>query len=282
VLQAASDLAGRPVHELRVLDLGCNEGLFAIEFARQGAAVVGIEGREEALVRARFVKDLLQLERLEFHRDDVRNLSEQRYGRFDVVLCVGLLYHLNEPDVLELLSCMASVCDRIALVHTHISTAPVSRFEWRGHSYWGRQFLEHLPDEHSERASWASLGNATSFWLTRASLVDALQDSGFTTVAEVSAPFIPWQPSDHVTLAAIRGARVPVRSVPGLDLEPWCRWPERRKLTVHPGQKWYYAHYRRLLAMMPAPWRSSVRRMLRATRTRLGMWWARPEDGSRS
>ncbi|HEX5631784.1 MAG TPA: hypothetical protein VFX50_01105, partial [Gemmatimonadales bacterium] len=127
---------------------------------------------------------------------------------------------------------------------------------------------------------WSSLGNASSFWLTRASLVDVLLDTGFTTVSEVRVPHIPWQPDDHVTLAAIRGPRIAVHSVPRLDSAEWDRWPERRRFTVHPGQKWYYAYYRRLLALTPPGLRGSLRRLLRGARSRLGVWWARPGDGS--
>jgi hypothetical protein len=53
----------------------------------------------------------------------VRNLSEQRYGRFDVVLCVGLLYHLNEPDVLELLSCTPTSAQRRSRDSNGVATA---------------------------------------------------------------------------------------------------------------------------------------------------------------
>ena len=276
MLQAATDLAGRPLHELRVLDLGCNEGLFAIEFARHGAAVVGIEGREASLEKARFVQKLLKLDRLQFHCDDVRNLDEARYGRFDVVLCVGLLYHLDEPDVMEFIERMARVCDRVTFLHTHISIAPKVSCTWKGHTYWGRHFLEHLPDEDPTGAGWSSLDNLSSFWLTRASLCDVLMDTGFTTVSELRVPFIPWQPDDHVTLAAVRGPRVLVHSIPGLDGAEWDRWPERRRFTVHPGQKWYYPLYRRLLSALPPRLRGALRRVLRMGRARIGIWWARP------
>ena len=108
-IQAVSDSARRPLGELRVLDLACLEGMFAVELARMGASVVGIEGREANVAKARLAKEVLGLENLEFHQDDVRNLSEERYGRFDVVLCLGILYHLNPPHVFRFVESIASV-----------------------------------------------------------------------------------------------------------------------------------------------------------------------------
>ena len=74
-------------------------GHYAIEFAMQGATVVGIEGRESNVQKAIFAKDILNLENLTFYQDDVRNLSAEKYGQFDIVLCSGILYHLDSSDV---------------------------------------------------------------------------------------------------------------------------------------------------------------------------------------
>ena len=50
-VQIASDLSRKPLKDLRVLDLACLEGQFAIEFALQGARVVATEGRPANLWR---------------------------------------------------------------------------------------------------------------------------------------------------------------------------------------------------------------------------------------
>ena len=169
VVQVVADLAGRPFDQLRALDLACLEGLYSIELGRRGSKVVGIEGRAAGVAKADFAKEALQLERVSFVHDDVRNLSRERYGEFDVVLCIGILYHLDAPDVFELLARIGEVCTRLAVVDTHVALTGRSEREHGGHVYRGLSYVEHsaaTPQETRERASWASLDNPASFWLT--------------------------------------------------------------------------------------------------------------------
>ena len=82
----------------RVLDLGCCEGWFAHRMLELGASsVVGVDVREVNVRRARLVRDHLGIEpaRLEFYQADVLALPD--LGQFDVVLMLGLIYHLENP-----------------------------------------------------------------------------------------------------------------------------------------------------------------------------------------
>src|SRR5689334_7467591 len=88
-VQIISDLSAKPFEDLRIVDLGCLEGMQAIELAAHGATVLGIEGREQNLAKAHENKEQAGVERVDFALDDVRNLSVERYGHFDVVLCAG-------------------------------------------------------------------------------------------------------------------------------------------------------------------------------------------------
>lgn len=214
-----SDLDPRPWQNLRILDLACLEGLFAIDFGRRGAKTVGIEVREIAVEKARFSKDVLKLDGVEIVQDDVRNLSRAKYGKFDVVLCCGVLYHLDFPDVLLFMEKLREVCDGFAIVDTHIALEDVkangfkltdlkSRTD-RGVEYWGRFFREHQPNQSREdrlRASWASVDNEVSFWLTRRSLSEAL--AGFSSVFEHLEPELVANPDrDRITVVALQKGR---------------------------------------------------------------------------
>ena len=82
---------------MSVLDIGCNGGFYSIEMKRRGAAeVIGIDSDDRYLAQARFAADTLGYEDISF-----RNLSVYDVGalgrRFDVVIFMGVLYHLRHP-----------------------------------------------------------------------------------------------------------------------------------------------------------------------------------------
>jgi 2-polyprenyl-3-methyl-5-hydroxy-6-metoxy-1,4-benzoquinol methylase len=236
-LQIAADLCRKPLNELRILDLGCLEGLYAIEFARHGAEAVGIEGREANLAKARFAKEILGLKNLRLEIDDVRNLSPEKHGMFDVVLCLGLLYHLDAPDVFRFVEQMASVCTGIAIIDTHIAVDDVFTREYKGRTYAGSNFKEH--DSTATTAAklgslWASLDNDNSFWLTRPSLYNLLADSGFTSAYSCHNPAVPQQQYNRDTIVAIKGTRVNLVSTPQLNDPPFPQWPRHSPSLSRP------------------------------------------------
>jgi hypothetical protein len=232
-IQLASDSTGKPLSELRVLDLACLEGLYTTEFALQGAQALGIEGRTINIEKANFAKEALGLDNLEFVRDDVRNLSVEKYGLFDVVLCAGILYHIDVPDVFSLLERISQVCTRVAIIDTHVSLLPTESFTYQGNTYWGQPYKEFSDDatpEQKEQAVWASLDNHRSFWLDLASLYNFLQRIGFTSVYEVNVPFYP-DPLNRRTIIAIKGQPVSLISAPLLNSIPLPEHPEVDKRT---------------------------------------------------
>jgi len=238
VIQVTCDLAQRPLAGLRILDLACAHGAYSIELATRGAQVLGIEGREEWLEIARRGKQDAGLLNVEFVQDDVRNLSKEKYGEFDIVLCLGILYHLNAPDVFDFVSRVAEVTRGFAIFETHFATAPLLSHEWRGKRYWGLSAHEHVAGatrEEKLKALGASLDNEQSFWLTHASLCNILRHVGFTSVSDCRNPvanlfvgterkFKIW--GNRVTLAAIKGQPVTLSIPLEAPEEQEVDWPE--------------------------------------------------------
>lgn len=230
ITQVVADVAGRPLSDLRVLDLGSLEGLYAIELARHGARAVAVEIREANIEKMRFAKEALALDNFEIVADDVRNLSAEKYGHFDVVLCLGLLYHLDAPDVFHFTERVAEVCRRAAVLDTHVSLVDEVSHTFGGEQYWGSDFREHgeeETDEERKQKLWASADNPKSFWLTKPSLNNLLARVGFTSVYECHNPPEADKPADRVTLVALKGERAELLSAPLMRGRAEDRWPER-------------------------------------------------------
>lgn len=86
-----ADLSGKSV-----LDVGCNGGFYSIQMKRRGAErVVGIDTDEKYLDQARFAANVSEMD-IEFRNLSVYRVAELR-ERFDLVLFMGVLYHLRHP-----------------------------------------------------------------------------------------------------------------------------------------------------------------------------------------
>ena len=84
--------------ERACLDLACHEGYFASDLARKGfGSVLGIDVRQENIERARMIKEVYGLTNLELAEHDVFDSAVTHYGTYDVVLMLGLLYHVENP-----------------------------------------------------------------------------------------------------------------------------------------------------------------------------------------
>ena len=199
--------------KLRVADLGCLEGGYAVEFAKLGFDTLGIEAREDNLVKCNYVKSDLRLSNLNFVKDDVRNLAN--YGNFDIVLCYGLLYHLNDPA--DFLKKISECTNKLLLLNTHFAPesdirytlgslntyviAPIQkRLKLRSGTQnyrlssltnhegyrgrWYREWSNSADKNKIEKLLWASYNNSKSFWLCKKDLTTAIMDAGFNNVFE--------------------------------------------------------------------------------------------------
>ena len=86
----------REMHGLRVLDIGCSDGYFSFEMEKRGAGVVAMDFVPETYTGFATAKKILG-SRVEYRMDNVYNLSPEAFGAFDVVLFLGVLYHLRKP-----------------------------------------------------------------------------------------------------------------------------------------------------------------------------------------
>jgi hypothetical protein len=195
VVCVVQDFIKKPLTNLRVLDLACLEGGHAIEFGRNGCEVVGIEGRGSSLAKCHFARDVLQLSQVQFFHDDVRNFTKEKYGLFDIVICSGILYHLDVPDNFKLLENIAKSCTNLMYLNTHFigneaipsvhKLGPLESVTYGKHLYQGMPLKEHEATDTMDirqQRIWASIDNDYSFWLTLDSLKDFIHRVGFNRI----------------------------------------------------------------------------------------------------
>jgi SAM-dependent methyltransferase len=115
-------LAGR-----RVLDLGCGAGYWSLAAVEAGADfVLGIDAKPGYLEQARVVFEAkgVQARRFGF---ELANAVDADPGRFDVVLCLGLLSFVTRP--LDLLAAIARAEPELVVIDTEVSRERLPLFE---------------------------------------------------------------------------------------------------------------------------------------------------------
>lgn len=156
-----------------ILELGSLEGAHTFLLAaRPGVKrVLGLEGREANLGKARLVQELLHAGNVEFSKANLEHAALASFGTFDAVFCSGLLYHLPEPwKLIEQLPAVAP--------HLFIWTQYAAENEAHdvGRGLRGKIHGEGGPDEPLSGMS------ATATWLTLDSLRELLVSSGYRKV----------------------------------------------------------------------------------------------------
>jgi 2-polyprenyl-3-methyl-5-hydroxy-6-metoxy-1,4-benzoquinol methylase len=111
------------------LDIACHEGYFGSLLAQRGCRrVLGVDVRSENVSRAELMRDALRLPNLEFQQSDVTELDPRTLGKFDIVLTLGLLYHLEDP--IGALHRVRAMCREVAVIETQLAPELGGSIEW--------------------------------------------------------------------------------------------------------------------------------------------------------
>jgi 2-polyprenyl-3-methyl-5-hydroxy-6-metoxy-1,4-benzoquinol methylase len=101
-----------PLDGRTVLEVGAGVGRLTSFFINRGCSVVVTEARSENVAELR-----RRLPTVDAREADVEE-SLEHFGRFDVVFCYGVLYHLESP--LRALRNLGAVCDDLLLIETMV------------------------------------------------------------------------------------------------------------------------------------------------------------------
>jgi tRNA (mo5U34)-methyltransferase len=158
-----------PLAGKSVLDIGCWDGAYSLAAARLGASRVLATDHFAWSDRCWGDRRAFELMRthlapsIEVMDIDLPDLSVDRIGTFDIVLFLGVFYHLRHP--LETLERVAALAGECLVLETHLmrtlTSKPVMRF---------------LPRKELN-------GDDTNWWLPNRACVEAmLRDVGFTRI----------------------------------------------------------------------------------------------------
>ncbi len=104
---------------MRILDLGCNAGYWSLQAIEAGADFVfGIDGRQMHVDQANLVFEAKGVDRSRY-QFELGNFFEYPLGSFDLVLCLGVLYHVSSP--VELFNRMAGTGAELLVIDTRVS-----------------------------------------------------------------------------------------------------------------------------------------------------------------
>ena len=179
-----------------VLDLGCKEGYNSLDFCDLGATkVLGVEARESFVDEALKEKAGGAYPQAEFILGDARTIDEAGLGAFDICLCSGLLYHMQDP--VDLLARIGRISRHLVL-ETHVALPiwldPFVGGKYRCNlqrkivtrdfgvtRYQGRRNI--FPASVDMGTTSGSVDSHETFWLTIDSLKKALKNAGFEICA---------------------------------------------------------------------------------------------------
>jgi hypothetical protein len=120
------------------LDVGCHEGFYSIAMARKGVGrVLGVDVRESNLRRARFVAEAMGFSQVSFRQDNCERLTSEKYGRFELTLFLGVLYHLENPMLC--LRNLADLTSELCVIETQVIDDVEGETEW-GARNWRRPY----------------------------------------------------------------------------------------------------------------------------------------------
>jgi tRNA (mo5U34)-methyltransferase len=204
------DLSGKTV-----LDIGCNAGFYSLEMKRRGATrVLGIDTDEHYLRQARFAAEIEEAD-VEFRRMAVWDVAAL-HEKFDLVIFMGVLYHLRHPLL------------ALDLIHEHVAkdwmlfqsmqrgSTEVEQLDGDYEFTMTEMFdSPGYPKMHFIESRYAH--DETNWWVPNRACVEAmLRSSGF----EIKA-----QPEKEVYLCQWREIEIPPDG-------PHCVYPARR-----PGER---------------------------------------------
>jgi len=129
------------IKRLSILDIGCYDGWILHQLSDLPfAEMVGIEPRRKNIIKGQKVREILNIKsKVKFEIGDIQSLGDKK---FDIVICVGLLHHLESlPEAIRRLKSVSRkmlFIETICLSSKHITKAFRKQIEMKDLVYFYR------------------------------------------------------------------------------------------------------------------------------------------------
>ena len=199
-----ADLSGRTV-----LDIGCNAGFYSIQMKWRGASrVLAIDIDPDYLQQARFAAGVIGVD-IEFAQMSVYDVAGLRES-FDVVLFLGVLYHLRHP-LLALDLIREHVVRDLFICQSMQRGDPGAELLERDYSFSETAVFERPSFPRLSFIEHSYAGDNTNWWIpNRACTAAMLRSAGFLIEANPEEEVFVCRPTTPPTaFGAIYPAKVP-------------------------------------------------------------------------
>jgi len=179
---------GKARQGLSALDLASHQGWFAVKMAHAGfSSVLGIDARESHVSDSELISEIYGLDHLAFKQGDIHSQDAGQLGQFDVVLMLGLLYHLENP-VGALRICRA-LCKNLCIIETQIVPGLTGYVDYGSYQYvhplkGSFGIIDETKDTHGPEASITGICLVPSL----DALLWILRKVGFSDVTVLEPP----------------------------------------------------------------------------------------------
>jgi SAM-dependent methyltransferase len=160
------------LHDYTVLDMACNLGTFTLDFAAAGAiSVTGVDLRADNIAKAKLLSDYLEVS-ASFDICNVYDLDEA--NPYDIVLNLGLLYHVTKPY--QLIKKTYDMCNYAGVIESTMLKEPFSGFTLATTRETIEANLQHAAGEIP-----------AELHPTYRAVIDMMDMVGFKTIVEIDA-----------------------------------------------------------------------------------------------
>jgi hypothetical protein len=173
------------------LELGPLEGGHSYMMQKMGAKrITAIEANNRAFLKCLCIKEIFNLDKVEFRYGDFRDFLVENSDRYDILIASGVLYHMLDP--LQLIKHMSGVSDKL-FIWTHYYDASIinARADLRPKFKMLQdvkkdgircQWIEYAYDSALGWNGFCGGSAPTSRWLTRESIVNYLNARGYNRI----------------------------------------------------------------------------------------------------